>query len=216
MTTQGIRRIILGCIAAAAALTFSFGVQSCNRDSNPVSDQYADALYSATLPDADETESDVNECDAATPIAIATPANDGKRIGDFGLKGLRGLRKALNLTADQRAQIKALHQQHEQCFKTVRETLRASEKAIWETYKPQYQAIKTSLQNATIDSATAKQQFKALSQQLRDALKNNPARATAKQDFINCRTAFFDAVKGVLTPEQIEAFEDWAAQHRRK
>lgn len=185
------------------------GLQSCSKD-NPVTTE--DALYSATLPDADETASDVTEATTTEPCAMVTPASDERRLNDFGV---RVLRRMLKLTDEQKAQIRTFHQQHEQCFKTIRDTLRASERAIIAGYKPQYQTIRDNLKNGVIDTATAKQQLKDLTAQLRAELKNNPVRAWAKDEFIKCRQAFYDNVRSILTDEQKAILEEWIALHKR-
>lgn len=215
-TSQKNKTSKLAFLSSAVLIALFFTVVGCNKQSDPVGVSSDDILYSATLPDAVSNPSDVSEATVSSEAEIAIPATDGKRVDDFGLRGLRGLRRQLNLTPAQRVQIRELHKQHEQCFKSALENLRASEKAILQSYKPQYQAIKSNLQNGVIDSATAKTQLKALTQALRDELKNNPALATARNQFKNCRNTFFDSVRGVLTDEQIAIFEEWAEAHRRK
>jgi hypothetical protein len=206
----------LAFLGSAVLFALIISIVGCNKQSDPVGISSDDVLYSATLPDAISNPSDLSDATTVAEATIAPPSTDVKRVDDFGFRGLRGLRKQLNLTPAQRLQIRELHKQHEQCFKTTLETLRASEKAIVQSYKPQYQAIKDNLKNGVIDSATAKTQFKALSQSLRDELKNNPQLAIARDQFKTCRNTFFDSVRGVLTDEQIAIFEEWAESHRRK
>lgn len=198
-------KIALGILA----ITTIVGLTSCNKD-NPVIAE--DALYSATLPDADETASDVTDATTTEPYAMVTPASDERRINDFGV---RVLRRMLKLTDDQKAQIRVFHQQHEQCFRTIRDSLRASEKTILAGYKPQYQAIRDNLKNGTIDTATAKLQLKDLTILVRNDLKNNPVRSWAKAEFITCRQAFYDNVRSILTDEQKAILEEWILLHKR-
>lgn len=201
---------ILKAALAAIVLTFSIGLTSCNKDTTAAND--TDALYTATLPDADETASDVTDATFEQPCAMKTPDSDNRRLNDFGV---RVLRRMLKLSDEQKQQIRNFHQQHEDCFKSAREALRASEKAILEQYKPQYQAIRDNLKNGSIDTATAKQQFKDLTVQLREALKNNPDRAVAKEAFKNCRETFYQNVRSILTPEQQAILDEWIALHKR-
>ncbi len=201
---------VVKAVLAASILVFVTGLTSCNR-TNPVNDDDS-ALYAMTLPDADDSPSDVSDATETHNCVMHSPASDKRRIDDFGL---RFLRRALHLTSDQKQQILTFHQQHEQCFKSALTVLRTSDSLIVVSYKPQYESIKANLAAGTIDTATARTQLRALSQTVRDALRNNPDRATAQAAFKDCRDTFIANVRSILTADQLAIFDQWVALHKR-
>lgn len=203
--TNTFRTIILGCMVITS-IGFATG---CSETTSPES---TDALFLSTLPDQDETASDVTDATTDAPMVMVHPSSDKRRVHDFG-GGI--LRRLLKLTPEQREQIRTIRQSHEDCFKSIKDSLRSSEKGIFESFKPQYQTIKDSLSNGSIDSATARKQFKELSAQLRETLKSNPVRAWAKDQFKLCRHAFLDEVRTILTPEQQATWDEWAKNHKK-
>ncbi len=117
----------------------------------------------------------------------------------------------LNLTADQRGQIEQLRKQQMDCEKTAMEALKASERAIMESFKAQRQAIEAGVKAGTTTKEEARAQMKALEAAQKAAMEANPARATAEAARKACMDTFIAGVKGILTAEQLVTFEAWLA-----
>ncbi len=133
-------------------------------------------------------------------------AGDEKPSQDFGKIFAR-----LNLTGEQRGQIEILRQQKIACEKAAKDALKASERAIQASFKTQRQAIEAGVKAGTITRDDARTQMRALEAAQKEAIKNNPARATAEAALKGCNDAFIAGVGALLTPEQKVIWDDFLA-----
>lgn len=117
----------------------------------------------------------------------------------------------LNLTAEQRAAIELLKQQHRDCEQPILEMLRASERAIMESFKAQRKAIEDAVKAGTKTRDQARTEMRALEMAQKEALKNNPARATAEAALKVCRDTFHANIRALLTAEQQVTWDAWIA-----
>lgn len=144
-------------------------------------------------------------------MSYAKGSGDGILGGDAKPLDFGRIFGQLNLTVEQRAQIDILkHQQHD-CEKTAMDVLKASERTIQESFKAQRQTIEAGVKAGTITKAEARAQMHALEVAQKEAMVNNPARATAQAAVTACRETFLAGVRAALTAEQLVTFEAWLA-----
>jgi hypothetical protein len=195
-------------LVAGTALALMVGFTGCSQSGTtaPVATETQAMLYSATLPDPDMTESQINDASLDMQMVPVPPQNDKRRL-PFG-----DLLRALKLDSTQMAAVKDLLKSHEDCMKAAMDALRASERAIVDQAKAQRDAIIAQVKAGTLDRKSAGEQLRALNQATRDALKNNPARTDAMAARKACDDAFFESLRGILTGDQAAILTDWLAK----
>ncbi len=119
--------------------------------------------------------------------------------------------KKLNLTGEQRGQIEILRQQKIACEKAAKDVLKASERAIKESFSAQRNAINVGVKAGTITRDEASTQMRALEAAQKAAMEANPARAIAQAALLACRKTFNDGVGAILTSEQKVIWDDFLA-----
>ncbi len=195
---------------AATVFMFAAALTGCTNSTTPAESSDT-ALYTMTLPDADNTPSVVSDSGLEQGCRLDHPKSDHRRIDDFGARLLR----RLNLSDTQKAQVLILVQQHEDCSKAALAVLRSSDSLIFESFKPRFDSVRADLAAGTIDSATARVRFHALKDELRAALQANPDRATAQAALKACHDTFIENLRAILTADQQVLLDQWLAAHKK-
>ncbi|MBM2813321.1 MAG: hypothetical protein HW421_83 [Ignavibacteria bacterium] len=117
----------------------------------------------------------------------------------------------LKLTPEQRKGLPAIMKAHKDCMEAAMKALRASEKAIIQAANEQRKAILEQVKAGTLDKDAAKVQLKELNKATREALANNPDRATAQQDIKDCNCKMLLDIRATLDDAQKALFDAWMA-----
>lgn len=151
------------------------------------------------------------------PMAVEGRPDNDKR-------GIRSpfdrLLAALNLTDEQKAQVRSLQEAHKACATAALEALRAAERAVLDKAKADREALKAEVAAGTKTKEEARAAIRAINAATREALKNLPERAAAREAMKACDDAFLAGLRGLLTEDQAVILErflaDRAARGDRK
>jgi hypothetical protein len=206
---------IIKTLMAIFAISFVFSLSGCQKDNSGVNpevniDETATATeYSIPMPE-----------EPATTVEDATLENDMQCYSlfngnkDYWKKYVKHIAferimKQLNLTDEQKTQIKQFIQSHKDCMEAALEDLRTALQPILETAKTQRQAIVNNYKNGTIDKKEALKELSDLNKQTRLNIKNDANVQAAITKIQDCRKALFDNIKSILTDTQKTKFETW-------
>jgi Spy/CpxP family protein refolding chaperone len=124
---------------------------------------------------------------------------------------LKKILRQLDITREQMSQIREFLKNHRQAIKEALEGLRAANAEIIADANAKRQAILESLRNGEITREEAKQQLRALSQETREAIRNNPANEPFLQAICDSKLALFDNIRSVLNDSQQAEWDEWVA-----
>ncbi len=191
---------------------------ACNRTSDPVSTSTEDLVFAANIPDETEmtVAADMTECTMEQPVALMFPKDDPlypERPIKF-MVPLGRILFQLNLTDEQKEQIKGFILEYRDCVKQALQALRESERAIIQNANEQRRQVLDSLKNGFYDRQTAWQRLRQINEETRQALMNNPVRETALQQLKDCYNTLIENIKSVLTDEQKALFDELLAKYK--
>jgi Spy/CpxP family protein refolding chaperone len=190
----------------------------CNKLNDPVSPNTQELILSANIPA--ETEmcipSQLNEATLDKPAMLLTPNDDPfypMRPIKF-MTPLGRILKELNLTDEQKAQIREFFNAYHDCVKSAMTALRESEKQILDQANQARRQVMEQLKSGAIDRQTAMEQLRQINQRTREALINNPVRQQTLEQLKNCWDTLISNIKSVLTDEQNALFDQLLAKYR--
>ena len=227
-------KALKGTVIALLAVTLALGFIACDKE-NPISDKYS--LYEApeyqvAYPD----NSPVDFGEATLDNDFIMPGLDqdyrayaeffgGGRDGRGGRGGHdwrgRGRQKfmpfarilyQLQLTEEQREQVKDFIFDHRLCVREVIQKLRETEREILSQFKERRMAIIQAYKSGEITREEAVSQLRELNAQVRETLKNNPARVQACEAMKDCMKTLFENIRSILTPEQQAIWDEWVSK----
>ncbi len=214
-------KALLKSMIALFAVALIFGLSSCTDDkSAPVSSESTSSdIYStyAFTPSADLALSTITEGSLNCEVGLVN--NDfnltcretcTSKLGEN--MQLRRVFREMKLTKEQMAQIPAFMAEFNECQMQSKIALRQSEMAIIKKSNADLRAVLADLKAGNITRAEASQKIKAINQETRESLKNNPDRATALAAMKACRDNLFASIRGILTAEQQVIWDAWVAK----
>lgn len=212
-------------ILATLSLMLILGISACNKSEGPTNSSWS--LYDAPewqIPEPDNSPVDIMGGDMDKPFDLV-PANDDIRFCDntsmYNMKQFRERRqfmpmarilRALQLTDEQKEQVKGFMFDFRLCHKDAMLALRESEKEILAPFNLRREAVLTAYKNGEITREEAAAQLKVIAQEAREALQNNPARLTACEAMKECRRQLLANIEGILTPDQLVKWIDWVSK----
>ena len=119
--------------------------------------------------------------------------------------------RSLNLTEDQRSQLKDFIFNYRLCIRDAVIQLRKSERELISGFKDQRDAIIAAYRSGDITREEAMTQLMALRDSIRETLRNNDARVIACEAMKACRRDFFKSIHDMLTPEQQAIWDAWVS-----
>ncbi len=208
------RAVILLAIFSAIAL---IGFQGCNKPDNPIGADFEETIYSTQIASFEEmaVPSDATEVSLERNANLLSPKDD-PFYPERPIKWmfpLGRILKQLNLTDEQKEQVRTFLQEYRDCVKNAMMTLRQSERQIIEQANQERLQIRERLQNGEITKEEAYQLMRQLNERLRQALMNNPVRQEVIQMLKDCYSTLIDNIKSILTPEQLQLFEELLAKY---
>jgi hypothetical protein len=120
--------------------------------------------------------------------------------------------KQLNLTDDQKTQIRALAKTFQQDMKPLIQQFYDANKSIIQDANAKRRAIMDDVKGGKITRDSAVAQIRDLNQVTRDLIKNNPASQSIKMLMCAERDKLFAGVGAVLQGDQITKWSDWIAK----
>ncbi len=226
-------RKIFAIIFVLFAVGIILSLVSCKKAQQPTSpttyNQFSSSDFS--LPPADNTPSDIRDCDENDDIELQPPSGysdeDCKVLGwghlkikmhGHGMMGKQGkwfylgfILKKMNLTTSEIDSIKIVIQEYDTCVSESMVALRDSEAVIIKAANQKRQIILDSLKSGTYTEAQARDSLIQLNIRTRDSLLNNPARLTACNAVKACREIFFANIELILTPSQMAIWLEFKA-----
>lgn len=202
-------------LLAISAISLIFGLSGCQKDNSGVNPEVnIDETTAATeysIPMPEEPATTVEDATLDNDMQCYSLYNGNK---DYWKKYVKyvtfeRIMKQLNLTDEQKAQIKQFLQSHKDCMEAALEDLRTAVKPLLDAAKVQRQAIIANYKNGTIDKKEALKELVDLNKQTRDNIKNDADVQAAKSKIQECRKTLFDNIKSILTDAQKEKFDTW-------
>jgi len=190
----------------------------CNKLDDPVAPDTQELIFSANIPMETEmcVPSEFNEATLEKPAMLLTPNDDPfypKRPIKY-MTPLGRILKELNLTEEQKAQVREFFNQYRECVKAAMMALRESEKQIIDQANQARRQVMEQLKNGEIDRQTAMEQLRQINQRTREALLNNPVRQQTLEQLKNCWETLITNIKNILTEEQNALFDQLLAKYR--
>jgi hypothetical protein len=207
-------------LSAIFAVVIMFGLNSCKdepvtSDDNP----YEMAVYMA--PEPDNSPAVVTEATMEQPIDLVQEDMDYRMCDNTMIYGkpdyknkrqfmpLAKILKSLNLTDNQKEQIKGFLFDFRLCIKDAVKELRLTEKEILKPFNEQRKAVVESYKNGTITLDVAKAKIKEINIAAKAALKANDARNIACEDMKLCRKNLLDKIGLIMEGDQIAKWKEW-------
>ncbi|NJD21908.1 MAG: hypothetical protein FIA82_04475 [Melioribacter sp.] len=130
---------------------------------------------------------------------------------DFG-KHLGLFFKRLNLSDDQKIQLRNLMTKFHDDMKPLVQQFRDANADIIKAANEARKLIVEDLKAGTITRQEAAEKLKALNEETRDKIKNNPATQTIKESMCALRTTLFNDIASILTPDQLTKWNDFSSK----
>ena len=186
-----------------------FAIVDYNDVQNGIEDASTDKdmTFNSTLLDYSFMEGD-------RPLIPGDPALRGMPWFDrfnFG-KHLGLLFRQLNLTDDQKTQVRSLARTFQQNMKPLIQRFYDANKSIIQSANASRRAIMDDVKSGKITRDQAAARIKDLNQATRDLIKNNPASQAIKVLMCAERDRLFAGVSAVLQGDQITKWNDWIAK----
>lgn len=199
------RSTMTGLFGAAVIAISSLGLVGCSEATSPAADMPG-SLMNVTIPSPAMDEGIFYEGSLDEPMAVERPGTDMNRV-PFG-----DLLRALKLTPRQQGAVKGLLAAHEDCMKAAMSALRESERAILAPFNEQRNAVREKVKNGEMTREEARTALADINKAAREALRANAdARKAAGEAAKKCREDFMNALRGILSPEQLPVLERWLA-----
>jgi hypothetical protein len=204
------------------------GVNACQKEGSYPTDGSVPEIFNSNetnLPDYNNSSSDLVEGTFAQEIALIPPysifggelgrgpGTNDPRNPVLRFDPLGKILNSLALSTDQVTAIKFLLSRHIDCVKAAMLALRESEKPIIDDARAKQKAIMEQVKNATLTREAAKTKLKALNDETRKALTQNPARLPACNAMKECLKDLFTSVRETLnTQDQLNKWDAWVAK----
>ena len=202
-------KILLAMVSAFAVLMF---MQSCSNEGS-VSNSGSDDTPAYVVYDYNV---DVVECTDATiendffieDAENLRPTDDAKNGRELNPKvkqriDLARVFNAMNLTDEQKADIRALMQAKIPCENQWFRKLQAVRNQIVQRANEARRTIMEQVKNGEITREEAKRQLNQLNMKVREAIRTHPINEEVRLGLIACNEEFFDSIADLLTEEQL-------------
>lgn len=152
--------------------------------------------------------------DGDRPLVPGDPALRGMPWFDrfnFG-KHLGMLFRRLNLTDDQKTQVRSLAKIFQQNMKPLIRQFYDANKSILQDANAKRRSIMDEVKSGNMTRDAAAAQIRSLNQSTRDLIKNNPSSQSIKVLMCAERSKLFADVTAVLQGDQVTKWNDWTAK----
>jgi len=119
----------------------------------------------------------------------------------------------LDLSEDQRAELKTLMEGNRECLAEPFEQFREAAKEIMEGKKEQVRSIRDEVKAGGLTREEAHEQLKMLNETTREEIENCEACVEAREAICACNNSLFESIGTELTDEQLEVWNEWLSEH---
>lgn len=203
-------KILLGIFA----LTAIFSLTSCQKE-DPISSNLFDETnnlisYGTFVEDLSisnlDLENEARLLNEMEPERIDKGGMFGGKMPTFRFKSIFD---KLNLSEDQKEQIKVFFKAHIDCERAARMAFFEKISSFLEETNLKRQEIIDQLNAGTIDKVTAKENLKALNEELKAKIEASGAQSELKEALKLCLDNLLTNIRGILVSEQLTAFNEW-------
>lgn len=193
--------------ALAAFSAAALGLTACSDFGTCPTDPAAITMELPTTFELNGNPTEFTDATFETPMAVEVRPDSAKRVRS----PFDRLLAALNLSDEQKAMVARLQEAHKACATSALEALRAAERSILEKAKAQREALKAEVEAGTKTKEEARAAIREINAATREALKNLPERAAAREAMKACDDAFLNGLRRILTPDQVAILEKFLA-----
>ena len=194
--------------ALAAFSAAALGLTACSEFGTGPSDPMAITMELPTTFELNGAPVEFTDATLETPMAVEARPDKDKRVRS----PFDRLLAALNLNDEQKAQVAALQEAHKACATAALEALRAAERAVLDAAKARVEAVKAEVAAGTKTKEEARAAIREINKATREAIKNLPERAAAREAMKACDEAFLNGLRRILTPDQVVILERFLAE----
>ena len=198
---------VFKAFALAAFSAAALGLTACSDFGTCPADPSAITMELPTTFELNGTPTEFTDATLETPMAVEVRPDKDKNVRS----PFDRLLAALNLTDEQKAQVAALQEAHKACATAALEALRAAERALLAKAKAEVEAVKAEVAAGTKTKEEARAAIREINKATREALKNLPERAAAREAMKACDDAFLTGIRSILTEDQIVILEKFLA-----
>ncbi|MFH1051789.1 MAG: hypothetical protein V1779_12780 [bacterium] len=212
-------------ILATLTLVLMLGISSCNKSDGPTDGSWS--MYDSPvwqIPEPDNSAADIVEGTLDMPFDLVAQNEDVRFCDNTGMYNtkmfqerrkfmpLAKILRALQLDDLQKEQVKGFMLDFRLCHREAMLALRESEKELLAPFNEQRRLIYEAYKSGEITREEAARQLKLLAQEVRQVMKDNPARIEACEAMKECRRLLLANIGGVLTEEQLVKWNEWLSR----
>lgn len=194
--------------ALAAFSAAALGLTACSDFGTCPADPSAITMELPTTFELNGTPIEFTDATLETPMAVEVRPDSAKRVRS----PFDRLLAALNLSDEQKAVVARLQEAHKACATSALEALRAAERVVLDKAKAEIEAVKAQVAAGTMTKEDARAAIRKINGAAREAIKNLPERAAARDAMKACDEAFLNGMRRILNPDQIAILEKFLAE----
>lgn len=223
--------------AFLCAALFVFAMVGCQNDAGVITPQSETSEFATAefaLYDLEDAMLLVEDATLEHPFGIHPPGfgdgsfppdgpGEGGPSGSHGRLGhgpqpgrpgahLGPILRELNLTDEQREQIRDLMAEYHACVEGPLSEFREINREILEQTNGERRAILEALRSGELTREETRAQLQELIERTREAIENNPENAAIQEALCACKLAHFEAIRALLTSEQQAVWDAWVAE----
>ncbi|MFN4984592.1 MAG: hypothetical protein ACK5BQ_07150 [Ignavibacteria bacterium] len=193
--------------ALAAFSAAALGLTACSDFGTCPADPSAITMELPTTFELNGTPTEFTDATLEMPMAVEVRPDKDKNVRS----PFDRLLAALKLNERQQGRVAELQEAHKACAKAALEALRAAERALLAKAKAEVEAVKAEVAAGTKTKEEARAAIRGINKSTREALKNLPERAAAREAMKACDDAFLTGLRSILTEDQIAILEKFLA-----
>lgn len=205
-------------ISALFAFALILGINACDKD-GPTDFDKDDFDFSGFVLAAETADEYISYADLDNDVQILAAFDDDRGRGvDMRRRPNRGdyrgfgvILSQLRLEDEQIGSVRLAMMAYRDCIKEAMTDLREKALELMAGFRVERREIWTLLQDSEITREEAMEMMQALNLRVREAMAGLDARKAACEAMKICRADMFDAIREVLTDEQLEMFNEWVA-----
>jgi len=194
--------------ALAAFSAAALGLTACSEFGAGPSDPMAITMELPTTFELNGAPAEFTDATLEKPMAVESRQDKDKRVRS----PFDRLLAALKLNERQQGRVAELQEAHKACATAALEALRAAERAVLDAAKARVEAVKAEVAAGTKTKEEARAAIREINKATREALKNLPERAAAREAMKACDEAFLNGLRRILTPDQVVILERFLAE----
>ena len=214
---------LLLILAAVSALM----INSCSESNNPAGGMGAGAEMEYIAYDGFDEATFQDATMESEPMLLTPESDEYCMYADDNRRGKQKMQRpdrrppvfefmrvfrAMELTDEQKAELRPFFEAHFACASDLLLTLRESERAIIQSAREERQSIMAQFRAGELTREEAIAELRQLNLRTKQALLENPEREAAREALKECRDLLLENIASILTEEQLLIWEEWLAE----